>query len=388
MSVSEVPLAKLMAPRDGSVDPARYPNETFCLYSIPSFDAGAPELLPGSSIGSAKQIVRPGDVLLSRIVPHIRRAWIVKPQAKYRIIASGEWIVFRSPRADSRYLRHFLTSDNFHRQFMATVAGVGGSLLRARPSQVAEIRVPLPHPSEQRRIAAILDKADAIRLKRKEAIALTEELLRSAFLEMFGDPVTNPRGWPRQPFGKLASIRRGASPRPIERYMGGSIPWIKIGDATSTSDIYLRSTAEFVTEEGARKSVRLKPGALIVANSGVSLGFARVLRIEGCIHDGWLAFEDIHERLRKIYLVGLINLLTPYFRRLAPEGTQPNLNTSLMRSFEVPLPPPDLQDEYEGIVSKLSDVTLELRRATSQAEGLFSSLVQRAFSTNMGALAC
>ena len=196
MSVSEVPLAVLMAARDGSIDPARHPNETFCLYSIPSFDVGAPEFLPGSSIGSAKLIVRPGDVLLSRIVPHIRRAWIVEPHAHCRIIASGEWMIFRSSQVEPRYLRHFLTSDRFHQQFMRTVAGVGGSLLRARPSQVAEIRVPLPLCAEQRRIADILDKAEAIRRKRKETIALTDELLHSAFLEMFGDPVTNPKGWP------------------------------------------------------------------------------------------------------------------------------------------------------------------------------------------------
>ena len=86
----------VMADRLGSVDPSKYLDEEFDLYSIPAFDAGASELVLGKDIGSAKQIVQPGDVMLSKIVPHIRRTWVVGPNRGRRMIASGEWIVFRS----------------------------------------------------------------------------------------------------------------------------------------------------------------------------------------------------------------------------------------------------------------------------------------------------
>ena len=133
-SVREIELGELM-PQEGrrSVNPADYPGEVFELLSIPAYDRGSAEIALGSEIGSTKQAVQPGDVLLSKIVPHIRRAWVVEPSAGSRQIASSEWIVFRSKEADARYLRHFLVSDGFHRQFMQTVSGVGGSLLRARP---------------------------------------------------------------------------------------------------------------------------------------------------------------------------------------------------------------------------------------------------------------
>src|SRR5204862_484319 len=100
------------------------------------FDEGSPVVAPGNAIGSSKQVVAPGDILLSKIVPHIRRSWIVGPSRGRRMIASGEWIVFRSPHVDPRYLRQTLVSDPFHAHFMATVSGVGGSLLRARPVHV------------------------------------------------------------------------------------------------------------------------------------------------------------------------------------------------------------------------------------------------------------
>ena len=181
-----VGLDEVIAKRNGSVDPAKFPGEVFELLSIPAFDAGKPELTVGAEIGSTKQVVQEGDVLLSKIVPHIRRAWVVKPTTNHRLIASGEWIVFRDSRFDPRYLRHLLTADGFHRQFMQTVSGIGGSLLRARPAEVAKIKVPLPPKKEQQRIAAILDKADSLRLKRKEAISLADEFLRAVFVDMFG----------------------------------------------------------------------------------------------------------------------------------------------------------------------------------------------------------
>jgi len=163
--VSSVALGDLMVSRGGSVDPAKFPDEKFDLYSIPAFDRGTSDIVQGADIGSTKQVVRPGDVLLSKIVPHIRRSWVVGPSRGHRVIASGEWIVFRSSAAHPPYLRHVLTGDPFHAQFMATVSGVGGSLLRARPAFVARIDVPLPPIEEQRRIAEVLDRAAATECK-------------------------------------------------------------------------------------------------------------------------------------------------------------------------------------------------------------------------------
>lgn len=100
-----------MAVKTGSVDPSKFPGAAFDLYSIPAFDRGAPEVTTGSEIGSSKQLVEPGDVLLSKIVPHIRRSWIVGKDDSRRMIASGEWIVFRSHRADPNDLRHVVIGD-------------------------------------------------------------------------------------------------------------------------------------------------------------------------------------------------------------------------------------------------------------------------------------
>ena len=108
----------------------------------------------------------------------------------------------------------------------------------SRPT-LENLNIPLPPLPTQQKIAAILDEADKLRQLNKELIAKYDALTQSLFLDMFGDPVSNPKGWEKKPMKGLMKIVRGGSPRPIDKFLGGSYPWIKIGDATKGNDIYL-----------------------------------------------------------------------------------------------------------------------------------------------------
>ena len=137
-------LGKLRAEKRSLIDPSKYPNEVFTLYSIPAYDRNQQDILAGKDIGSAKQLVQTNDVLISKIVPHIRRAWIVGDEFTNRQIASGEWIVFASEQFKPTVLRYLFLSDAFHKRFMTTIAGVGGSLLRAQPRLVNKFEISVP----------------------------------------------------------------------------------------------------------------------------------------------------------------------------------------------------------------------------------------------------
>jgi type I restriction enzyme S subunit len=246
-----------MALQPRNLEPKDFPDEVFDYYSIPAFDQGEPEQALGRHIGSAKQVIRPGDVLLSRIVPHIRRAWVVEKDSGKRIIGSGEWIVFRNPRFHARYLRHLLTSDSFHSEFMSTVCGVGGSLLRARPANVARLDIHLPPIDEQQRIAAILDKAEALRGKRRQALAKLDTLTQSLFLEMFGDPATNPNNYEETRLEIVCTqITDGEHLTPRRTTQG-----IKLLSARNIRNGYLDfSDVDYIDEaEHIRVSFRCKP---------------------------------------------------------------------------------------------------------------------------------
>ncbi|WP_395441830.1 restriction endonuclease subunit S [Acinetobacter johnsonii] len=257
----------------------------------------------------------------------------------------------------------------------------GTTRQRISRGNFSKLKISVPPLEQQRRIASILDQADELRQKRQQAIEKLDQLLQATFIDMFGDPVSNPKGWEKEKMDTLMTIVRGGSPRPIENFLGGTYPWIKIGDATKGDDLFITKTKEAITEEGLHKTRLLPEGSVIFANCGVSLGFARILKIQGCIHDGWLAFQDIHEdKIHKLFLLKALNSITQYFRDTAPDGTQPNLNTAIMKNFELIIPPMDLQLKFIAIVESIVNQKKILETSNIEFSNLFKSLQNQAFN--------
>ena len=336
--------------------------------------AGVKQVARGE-IGSTKFSFGPQHVLYGKLRPYLRK--IARPS--FSGVCSTDILPIRpGPEVDRDFLFHFLRSHTVVE--LATRRSSGANLPRLSPQALLEFPLRLPTLAEQRRIAAILDKANAIYQKRRRAFGLIEDLLRSAFIYLFGDPLSNPKGWPQKRLENLCVVRRGASPRPIADYLGGRIPWIKIGDATRDDDMFLRKTSESVTDRGAAKSLFVKSGSLILANSGVSLGFARILAIDGCIHDGWLSLQDLDASIDKVFLLMMLNVLTGHLRAIAPEGTQPNLNTAIVKVLPTIVPPLAEQRKFGEFVSKCLQAKQTLGTAMISAQALSKSFSEQAFS--------
>ena len=255
----------------------------------------------------------------------------------------------------------------------------GATRQKLTQADMREIEIPLPALNEQHVIVDNLNKIFTLIYLRKQQLSKLDELVKSRFIEMFGDINTNDRGWDRQQLGELCTIVRGGSPRPIENYLGGDVPWIKIGDATKGDNIYLHRTKEHIIQAGVTKSRLVKSGSLIFANCGVSLGFARIITFDGCIHDGWLAMEDIDERLDKVFLLQALNQMTDHFRKIAPAGTQPNLNTAIMKAYVQIIPPIELQKEYIAFVEQIDKSKFEIQKSLEKLETLKKALMQKYF---------
>lgn len=245
---------------------------------------------------------------------------------------------------------------------------------------VRSLQLPLPPLPEQRRIADILDKADAVRRKRKEAIALTEELLRSAFLEMFGDPVTNPKGWPVKSLGTLAETATGGTPsRDDPDNFGGDIPWVK---TTEVRDSIVVATEEAITQQGLDGSnCRVFPkGTIVIAmyGQGATRGRTALLGIDAATNQACAAILP-STAVSQSYLWALFRMSYERVRNLGRGGTQPNLNLGMIRGFSVPVPPGRLQTEFDDFVTKLDAMSKRLEESRLESDNLFSSLVHRAF---------
>ena len=378
---ASIELDEIMATKSGSVDPVKFPDELFDLYSIPAFDCGGPEVVAGREIGSAKQIVAPGDVLLSKIVPHIRRSWVVGANRGRRIIASGEWIVFRSDRVHPSYLRHVLVGDPFHAQFMSTVSGVGGSLLRARPAHVARIEIPLPPLPEQRRIAVILDKADALRAKRRAALAQLDTLTQSIFLDMFGDPATNPKGFPIEQMGDVCDVRDGTHDSP--KYISdGGYPLVTsknvTGGVVDLTDVNYISEADYIQ---INKRSKVDRGDIILPMIG-TIGSPVLVDDEPCYAIKNVALIKFVKTSPSAVFVRHL-LSGHYFDYIVSRknrgGTQKFVSLGDLRAFPLPLPSKDAQQDFARRVEAVERARAISRTAEAKLNVLFASLQHRAF---------
>lgn len=158
--------------------------------------------------------------------------------------------------------------------------------------------------------------------------------------------------------GDLADIGRGSSPRPItdtRYFQGGNIPWIKIADATSSGK-FIYETKEHVNDFGASFSRKLQKGSLIIAASG-TLGFPKFLGVEGCIHDGWMYFENFKlDKINPDYLYYALITLRSYFNNLSYGAAIQNINTPILKKTRIALPSLKVQNRIASILSAYDDL--------------------------------
>lgn len=381
-----VKLEEIMASKLGAVDPSKYPDEIFDLYSIPAFDSRQPEVVAGRDIGSIKQIVEPGDVLLSKIVPHIRLSWVVGENRNRRIIASGEWIVFREKRIHPEYLRQVLVGNPFYAQFMSTVSGVGGSLLRARPTHVSKIRIPLPPLAEQQRIAEVLDRAEALQDKRREALPQLDTLMQSIFLDMFGDPVTNMRGWAMLRLGDVLAmpLRNGLSPS----YSGKIAAKVLTLSAITGSkfDATALKTSTFQSIPPPEQRVDESDFLICRGNGNVRLvgkGYFPTSRMpEVTFPDTIIAARvspELIERgfLQHVWNSNAVRRQVESFARTT-NGTF-KVNQAMLERIAFIAPPMILQREFAHRLTAMEKLKTAHRISLAELGALFASLQHRAF---------
>lgn len=382
------PLGDFFAEKLGSVDPSKFPHEMFDLYSIPAFDAGMPDVCAGADIGSSKQVVRPRDLLLSRIVPHIRRAWVVGDDHGRRLIASGEWIVFRHAGIDPRYLRYFLLGDPFHAQFMQTVSGVGGSLMRAKVSEVARICIPLPPLSEQERIVKLLDEADALRKLRAQTDRRTANLIPALFHEMFGDMAANSKHWKLAAISDIADVQGGLQLTPLRETYPLRRPYLRVANV-QRGYLLLDEIRQIGLLDSEFARTKLEKGdLLLVEGNGNPKEVGRAAMWDGsvvdCVHQNHLIrVRPRIELLTPFYLLAFLNSDSGrrYFHSAGNSTSGlSTITTSIVKSCRIPLPPKSLQESFAARMNELSE--MEARQAASRLrlDALFQSLLHRAFA--------
>ena len=249
-----------------------------------------------------------------------------------------------------------------------------------RKEDLLALKIPLPPLAEQQRIASLLTRADRLRRLRRHARELSGSLLQSVFLEMFGDPKTNPKGWKVEKIGKhIKNIRYGTGSPPD--YQEKGIPFIR---ATNVKQGTIKLNGlVYISEEDAKKisKCRINAGDLIVVRSGVNSGDCALIPPE---YDGAYAAYDLIVEVpypTNYFLNIAINSLFGkiIIETLSRRAGQPHVNAEQIESMEFPFPPLPLQEQFAGVVARHESLRRRQAESARQAEGLFQSMLNEAF---------
>ncbi len=270
------------------------------------------------------------------------------------------------------HLRCFWGRANLSSQF-------GSATNYIRMGNFEDYKLPIPSIAEQRRIADVLDRAEALRSKRRAALAQLDSLTQSTFLEMFGDPARNTKKLPTVSLGQIGDWSSGGTPpRSQAGYFKGSIPWFSSGEL---NEMFVMNSEEHVSTAAiSETTAKVVPkGALMLGMYDTAALKASIAGIE-CSCNQAIAFAALDETIvSNLYVYFAVSIGREHFRRLQRGVRQKNLNLTMVRGIEIPKPSLAAQLEFAERMVALEKLKLSQRASLTELDALFASLQHRAF---------
>lgn len=284
------------------------------------------------------------------------------------------------------YFSHYFKTTEYRRRVSSLAEGA--NINNLRNEHIDEIEIKVPTLEEQRRIAAILDKADALRAKRREAIGKLDQLLQSGFIEMFGDPVTNPKGWPDEIIlGDVADIVSGITKGRRATGKVRSVPYLAVANVQDRH-LKLGVIKTIEATESEIKKYRLVANDLLLTEGGdpdkLGRGALWDASIIDCIHQNHVFRVRItSDAVNPVFLNWLVGSMRgkKYFLRSAKQTTGiASINMSQLKKFPLLVPPAEMQKKFAQLVSRIEVDRQRLIEASMSTERLFHSLQQMGFT--------
>jgi type I restriction enzyme S subunit len=318
-----------------------------------------------------------GDVIVAKITPCFENGKMAHAVDLPRAIGVGstEFHVLRpKPSLNGAYLFHMLRLPAVRLDGARKMQGAAGQR-RVPADFFASLQIPLPPLAEQKRIAAILDAADALRTKRREALAQLDALLQSTFLTLFGDPVTNPMGWERKTLGEIINFIGGSQP-PKETFTyepgPGKIRLVQIRDFKSDK------FQTYIPEKLARRP--FKEDDVMIARYGPPV-FQILRGLSGSYNVALMKAEPIGpvEKLFIFHLLSQPKINAAVVAKSERTAGQTGVNLQFLNNYPAYLPPLPLQQKFAAIVESVERQKATQRAHLAELDALFAALQHRAF---------
>lgn len=395
MSAISTALGSLVMPVKAWSPAKESPHATFVYVDLSSIDREtkeivAPQDMTGTDAPSrARQLLKAGDVLVSTVRPNLNAVAVVSDDLDGATGSTGFCVLRADPqRLDNRYLYHWVRSPAFIASMVRRATGASYPAVSDRV--VKQSKVPLPPLPEQRRIAAILDKADAVRRKRQQTLDLADQFLRSTFLGMFGDPVTNPKGWPVKklseafvtdivptkcgPFG--SALRK-------DEYTDSGVPVLTMNNIAG--DSFCLDGCLHITQEKYQdlSTYAVREGDIIISRAGTvgKMCVVPPLDAPAIISTNLIRLSLDGRILEPAFFVALMTYCRGRVGKLRTgnDGSYTFMNTGILRRLPVPFPSPTVQTDWVRLLSWMSQHVSRLMGHQGVLHDLSDSLIQRAF---------
>ncbi len=314
--------------------------------------------------------VKQNDILLNITGASVARCCVVPNNVLPARVNQHVAIVRINPVLANPYYVYYSINSNQYKKHLLALAQGGATREALTKDTISDFEISLPLLSVQNKIASILSAYDDLIENNTIRIKILESMAQTLYQEWFvkfrfpgykqvkmveSELGLIPEGWEVVQIGDVSKVGRGSSPRPIkdQKYFeGGTIPWIKIADATKSGK-YLYDTKQKVNEYGASFSRLMPKGSMILATSG-TLGYTQILGVEGCIHDGWLYLEN-YKGINQEYLYYVLLSKQQFFYNSAYGAAIQNINTTILRETKIILPSVNIQGEF-------TEFTVEINR--------------------------
>ncbi len=366
------------------------PNDEFRYIDIASVSQetknieGVSITLGAEAPSRARQLVAANDVIVSTVRPNLNAVAHVNDKFDGATASTGFCVLRPAARKlDDRFLYQWVRSQAFVANMVSLATGQ--SYPAVSDKIIKDSKIPLPPLDAQKRIAGILDRADALRRKRRDALALLDTLTQSIFVEMFGDLLSRSEKSETVYLGDLISVRSGYAFKSSDFSSFGS-PVVRISNLDG-SNVQMSKAARIPEERVEKgKNYEIAEGDLLIAMSGATIG--KTGTVPKLFEKSYL-----NQRVGKYKIDEKSSLTNEFIRHLvittryqeialasAWGAAQPNVSGTQLTDMWIRVPSTKLQSDFRDIQSEISQYRRKCERSLAKCDSLFASLQSRAFS--------
>ncbi len=337
----------------------------------------SPVFYPLNSIEAKKYELFEGDILIS-LTGNVGRVGMVTDEFLPATLNQRVGCLrVNNNEINEEYLFHFLNTNFFEQKCIESSKGIAQKNMSTEWLKNYEIKL-LPM-KVQKNIVNTLNKINNLIESRQQQLKKLDELVKSRFIEMFGDPVKNEKNLPLEQLSKIGILERGKSqhrPRNAPELLGGPYPLIQTGDV-SNSNIYITTYSNTYSELGLKQSKLWEPGTLCITIAA-NIAQTAILTFKACFPDSVVGFIP-NNNTNIIFIHYWFEFFQKVLEEQAPQVAQKNINLKILSELKVILPSIELQNEFADFVKQTDKSKLEIQKSLDKLEILKKSLMQQYF---------